>query len=153
MARTQTHPLLDHDQAWGQHHALQPLGQSGVVNSFARRPTRSGAVRTQALHARGKTRWPSVVGECPRPRLAAEIHPEEETQRRDEHPEQPAPEQQKKQTEQLLRNYENELKASQELLEKFSKFEEMLNNTKPQLSLRVFYDADGSEVNLLMVGN
>ena len=61
-----------------------------------------------------------------------------------------APEQQKKQAEQYLRNYENELKISQENLTKFEAFEKMLEEFKPQINFRVFYDADGSEINLLI---
>jgi hypothetical protein len=64
-----------------------------------------------------------------------------------------APEQQKKQTEQHLRNYENELKISQENLAKFEAFEQMLEKSKPQIGFRVFYDADGSEINLLIAGS
>jgi len=64
-----------------------------------------------------------------------------------------APEQQKKQTEQYLRNYENELKTSQETLAKFEAFEQLLEKNKPQIGFRVFYDADGSEINLLVAGS
>jgi hypothetical protein len=64
-----------------------------------------------------------------------------------------APEQQKKQTEQYLRNYENELKTSQETLAKFEAFEQLLEKSKPQIGFRVFYDADGSEINLLVAGS
>jgi hypothetical protein len=63
-----------------------------------------------------------------------------------------APEPQKKQAAAHLRNFQNELNTSQETLKKFEEFEKMLENTKPKLSFRLFFDADGSEVDLLRVG-
>lgn len=64
-----------------------------------------------------------------------------------------APEQEKKQASQHLRNYENELKLSQENFSRFEQFEQMLENTQLEIIFRVFYDADGSETDLLLAGS
>lgn len=64
-----------------------------------------------------------------------------------------ASEQEKKQASQHLRNYENELRLSQESLSRFEQFEQMLENARLEIVFRVFYDADGSETNLLLAGS
>lgn len=64
-----------------------------------------------------------------------------------------APEQEKKQASQHLRNYENELKLSQENFSRFEQFEQMLENAQLEIIFRVFYDADGSETDLLLAGS
>jgi hypothetical protein len=64
-----------------------------------------------------------------------------------------APEEEKKQAAQHLRNYENELTISQDKLTKFQAFEQMLEKNSPQIEFRVFYDADGSEIDLLVAGS
>jgi serine/threonine-protein kinase len=64
-----------------------------------------------------------------------------------------APEEEKKQAAQHLRNYENELTISQDRLTKFQAFEQMLEKNSPQIEFRVFYDADGTEIDLLVAGS
>ncbi|TVS19903.1 MAG: hypothetical protein EA424_06700 [Planctomycetaceae bacterium] len=64
-----------------------------------------------------------------------------------------ASEQEKKQAAQHLRNYENELKLSQENFTRFEQFEQMLEKAQLEIIFRVFYDADGSETDLLLAGS
>ncbi len=64
-----------------------------------------------------------------------------------------ASEQEKKQAAQHLRNFENELKLAQEGLSRFEQFEQTLEQARLEIIFRVFFDADGSETDLLLAGS